>query len=115
MMNRLPECAHCEYNACSPYLVCSLHPEGQISVCLDYSHLPVENNPIWHPVGAGYYNGELILQPEGEWTDQARLELLDYHPIFTGRCPVCEMPISESEIRRIHWDCQHCGWKDDSV
>ena len=46
----------------------------------------------WEPEGASYYNGELILQPRQLWTREEQMELLDTHPMFTGRCPQCEMP-----------------------
>lgn len=69
----------------------------------------------WRPVGAAYYNGELVLEPHNRWTDEERLELLDWHPLFTGRCPNCEMPIHQTEPRRVHWGCDRCGWKDDTV
>jgi hypothetical protein len=44
-----------------------------------------------------------------------QLELLDTHPLFTGRCPRCEMTYPQYETPPIHWDCSACGWIDDSV
>jgi hypothetical protein len=45
------------------------------------------NEKLWEPEGASYYNGELILQPQQCWTLKEQLELLDTHPLFTGKCP----------------------------
>jgi len=25
------------------------------------------------------------------------------------------MPLLQTEPPRVHWDCEHCGWVDDSV
>ena len=44
-----------------------------------------------------------------------QLELLDTHPLFTGRCPQCEMTYPQYETPPVHWDCPECGWMDDSV
>ena len=46
---------------------------------------------------------------------EQKLELLDWHPIFTGRCPNCEMPIRLQSPPQVHWDCEACAWKDDSI
>lgn len=69
---------------------------------------------LWQPDGATYYNGELIVQPQQRWTPEEQLELLDTHPMFTGRCPQCELPFPRYDKPPIHWDCP-CGWVDDSV
>lgn len=60
------------------------------------------------------YNGEEIIQAQQLWTREEMLELLDSHPLFTNRCPSCEMPFPRFEKPPIHWDCE-CGWKDDSI
>jgi hypothetical protein len=70
---------------------------------------------LWEPEGATYYNGELILQPQQRWTPEQQLELLDTHPLFTGRCPQCEMTYPQYETPPVHWDCSACGWMDDAV
>lgn len=68
----------------------------------------------WEPAGASYYNGELILQPKQRWTPEEQLDLLDWHPLFTGRCPRCERPFPKYDRPPVRWDCE-CGWIDDSV
>jgi len=72
---------------------------------------------LWEPVGASYYNGEFILQPQQLWTREEQLELLDWHPLFTGKCPQCSTVIERDDTARVHWDCSNpeCGWKDDTV
>jgi predicted RNA-binding Zn-ribbon protein involved in translation (DUF1610 family) len=40
--------------------------------------------------------------------------LLDWHPMFTGKCPQCGALFDRDHTARVHWDCE-CGWMDDSV
>lgn len=123
-MAKLDICDHCRFCAHSPYLVCVIHPSGvESDRCLDY--MPdVENDPAlafyepldqWQPLGAVRYGDELVLDPVKKLTDAQRLALLDSHPLFTSRCPNCEMPLHEKRPQRVHWDCAHCGWVDDSI
>ncbi|MBD2093594.1 hypothetical protein H6F90_00295 [Trichocoleus sp. FACHB-591] len=116
MSRKVPECDRCILYAHNPHLVCTVHPEGTSSdTCLDFQHDPTADpEELWEPEGASYYNGELIVTPEQRWSRLEKLALLDSHPMFTGRCPQCETGIA-SEIPRVHWDCRHCGWADDSV
>ncbi|MEH2447956.1 MAG: hypothetical protein V7K18_19930 [Nostoc sp.] len=65
--------------------------------------------------GYSYYNGELILQPQQGRTQQQQLELLDTHPLFTGKCPQCNYEFDRDWSARVHWDCPECGWMDDTV
>ncbi|WP_346293953.1 hypothetical protein [Sphaerothrix gracilis] len=126
-MNECPKCDRCHFYAHSTYLVCALHPSGpERETCLDFrqTNQPVqpEDDPLswydveesWQPDGAAFYNGELILQPEQRLSLAERWALLDWHPLFTGRCPECERSLPY-ERSRVHWDCEGCGWKDDSV
>ena len=79
---------------------------------------PIPDDPHgeqWQPEGASYYDDELILDPVQRLSLEQRLEMLDVHPLFTGRCPNCERPVARSPDSQIHWDCGHCGWADDSV
>ena len=97
-------------------MVCAINPYGVAGdECSDFnpSAGPVSNdddplswyNDVWEPVGASYYGDELVLSPVQQLTLEQRLTLLDWHPIFTGRCPNCEHPIRQSEPARVHWDC----------
>ena len=61
------------------------------------------------------YDGYPIVTPIQRWTTVQKLELLDTHPMFTGRCPNCEIPMLQTEPPRLHWDCERCGWVDDRV
>ena len=83
---------------------------------------------LWHPIGArfigeelaiersgSFYNGEEIVQQGQRWSREEMLEMLDTHPIFTGRCPNCEMPLALYERPPVHYDCPYCNWKDDTV
>ncbi|MBE9092398.1 hypothetical protein IQ252_00145 [Tychonema sp. LEGE 07203] len=111
-MPKIPECDRCLLYARNPHLVCAVHPAGpNTDTCLDFREDPnAALEELWEPEGASYYNGELILQPRQRWTLEQQLELLDTHPLFTGRCPRCEHPFPKYEIPPVHWDCIHCGW-----
>lgn len=123
---KLDCCNLCEYCAHSPYIVCAEHPDGvEGDHCPDFrlairAHL-ITDDPLawsgeaWQPERASYYDGELILDPVQRLSLEQRLELLDVHPLFTGRCPNCEMPVPQAVPGQIHLDCRYCGWADDSV
>ena len=61
------------------------------------------------------YDGHPIVTPIQRWTMVQKMELLDTHPLFTGRCPNCEIPMQETEPPRVHWDCTRCDWVDDRI
>jgi predicted GIY-YIG superfamily endonuclease len=65
--------------------------------------------------GVGQYAGDLIPSPTERLTRQQQEDLMNWHPLFSGRCPHCEMPIPVQEPPQVHWDCPHCGWIDDTV
>lgn len=54
----------------------------------------------------GSYDGQIIRQPAQKLTRQEMLTLLDTHPLFTGRCPCCEIPL---KLETREWHCHHCG------
>jgi len=142
---RLPECDRCLLCAHEPFLVCAVHPYGpEGDSCLDFRPDPelegkrfidflglgeqrddeLYNNPcdldsdgqLWEPEGVSYYNGELILQSQPRWTQEEQLELLDMHPLFTGKCPQCGYQFERDYTACcVHWDCPKCGWMDDTV
>ncbi|MHC5771800.1 MAG: hypothetical protein ACYTXI_41030 [Nostoc sp.] len=43
------------------------------------------------------------MQPQQRWTQQQKLELLDWHPMFTGRCPQCGASFDRNYTSRVHW------------
>jgi hypothetical protein len=123
-MPKLNCCDLCRFCSQSIHLVCALHPYGvEGDSCPDFEldlEIPDKEAMSWYgeqwqPAGASYYGEELILEPVQRLTLEQRLKLLDTHPLFTGRCPNCEMPLLETDPPRVHWDCEHCGWVDDSV
>lgn len=118
-MPKLPECDRCLLYAHNPHLICAVHPDGvDGNSCLDFREDPnIEPEELWQPEGATYYNGELILQPEQRWTREQQLELIDWHPMFTGKCPRCGAEFDRDWSARVHWDCPNseCGWMDDTV
>ncbi|MGG6294978.1 hypothetical protein ACQ4M4_11175 [Leptolyngbya sp. AN02str] len=120
-----PECDRCHFYSRDSHLHCAIHPQGGTGECFDFRHDPAAESQhqaflewereMWEPKGASYYNGELILQSKSSLSAQEQEELLDWHPLFTGRCPECEMPILAQDSPQVHWDCGNCGWKDDTV
>ena len=116
-MPKIAQCNHCLLYARNPHLICAIHPEGvNTSSCLDFRQDPrIEEEEIWEPEGASYYNGELIVQPKQTRTKEEKLELLDNHPFFTGICTECGYTFDRDYTSRIHFDCPNCGWVDDSL
>lgn len=87
-----------------------------------------EPEELWEPEGARFVNGELIverdrsfyngkeiIQIRQRWTREEQMELLDWHPLFTGRCPQCGAAMERDYRALVHWDCPACGWFDDTV
>ncbi len=124
-MAKLDCCDRCDFYAHSLYMVCGVHPCGvEGDSCPDFSPAPdavtVPDEPLawygdqWQPEGASYYGGELILDPVRVRSLDEQVQLLDSHPLFTGRCPGCERPI-KAISGQVHYDCENCGWVDDSL
>ena len=63
----------------------------------------------------GYYNGELIPDCSHRLSTEERLKILETHPLFTGCCPVCSWKFPVQSPPRMHWNCEQCGWQDNSV
>ncbi len=130
-MPKIPDCDRCLYNARDFNLLCAVNPAGPTGdTCADFELDPeLEGRQFvdflglqwqaemeqWEPEGAGFYNGELILQPRRRRTQEEQLQLLEVHPLFTGRCPECAATIERDYSARVHFDCIECGWMDDSV
>lgn len=116
-MPKLRECDRCQLYAHNPFLICAVHPEGpDAQECLDFAPVSgVGAEELWEPPGASYYGDELILHRQKRWSYDEQLELLDSHPLLTGCCPACGWQFPQAEPTLVHWDCQGCGWKDDSI
>jgi hypothetical protein len=94
------------------YPVCGIFPLGPKEIpCPDFAEVAEE----CVPVGGAYYNGVLVLDTPAYLTTEERLELIDTHPLFTGKCPKCRFVFTERP--EIYWDCPNpeCDWIDDSV
>jgi hypothetical protein len=110
-MPKIPECDHCQYFANTPYMVCGINPSGpKGSNCEDFRAFPEQVvDEMNKPLGGGYYAGDWIPQPFPPIFVDQQLALLNWHPLFTGRCPNCETPIPEPVNNC--WNCRHCEWK----
>lgn len=125
-MSKLPKCDRAQHNVCCrdrdravqsngvgvEFVPSALHDCDRSLNDVPNEMLDEENLSDRKP--AGVYNGELILQPQQRFDWQQQLNLLDWHPLFTGRCPNCERSMA-TEASRLHWDCEACGWVDDSI
>gem|GEM_PF-1800115 len=74
------------------------------------SQSPNDPQPIDSPQSCVLYNGEWIAAPHRRLTQAEQMQLLDWHPIFSGRCPHCETPIATPDDSESHWHCHHCDW-----
>jgi len=130
-MPKIPQCERCRFNARDFNLLCAIRPTGPAGDTypdfevdpelkgrrfVDFLGLQRQAEADqWEPEGASFYNGKLILQPRQRWTQEEQLQLLEVHPLFTGRCPECGARIERDYSARVHFDCSECGWMDDFV
>ncbi|MBD2002753.1 MULTISPECIES: hypothetical protein [Cyanophyceae] len=93
--------------------------------CLDFQP-SVEPAELWAQKGTRFVDNDPVLEqpiydsrpgsmPWQRFTPESKLELLDYYPMFTGRCPCCEIPFEMKKPPLVHWDCTRCGWVDYCV
>lgn len=52
------------------------------------------------------YNGKKIQQSLQRLTQEDKMKLLNTHPLFTGRCPCCEIPL---KVEKPEWHCHQCS------
>ncbi len=141
---KIPQCDRCLFYSHNPNIICSLHPDGvYTNYCMDFREDPNKKEiveEVWSPEGYtfdrngdlqpvtnndddkhpdgytfGYYDGELFVTKPSPYTKEELLQLIDYHPIFTGVCPQCKHKFDKKNPPLIHWDCPVCDWMDDSV
>jgi hypothetical protein len=74
------------------------------------SQLPEELNSSEIEASGVIYNGEWIPVPHHRLTPEIQIQLLDWHPIFSGHCPNCEIPIATPEDSKLDWHCLQCDW-----
>ena len=133
--HKLPECDCCQFYTGNTLLLCPVHPNGiKQDQCLDFredetaarrwkqflgldwvSEVGLEDEHLWLNSSeeeleeSSYYNGESITSPKQRWSREQQTHLLDWHPMFTGRCPECEMPMEQPDLKQ-NWMCSNCGW-----
>jgi len=119
-MPKLPDCDRCQRYSFTPHLICAIHPTGPDSAeCWDFAPnaataIASDEDELRFP-GAASYNGELIPESHSRLTREEQLELLATHPLFTGKCPQCGYMFSQKDLPVLRWDCQCCGWVDETV
>jgi len=116
--NWLAQCDRCLNNTHNPHLRCAVHLLGVaegVEQCPDFEADPQASpGEWWEPEGASLYAGEVVISPVQRWTRAQKLELMLWHPVFTGLCPQCRCEYA-LDAERVHWDCPACGWVDDAV
>jgi hypothetical protein len=65
-----------------------------------------------NPENPATYAGVPIPQPPQRFTRTQQLELLMWHPLFTGKCPHCRQAIAQTDSSLSAWQCSECGWHD---
>jgi hypothetical protein len=108
-------CQRCQRYSHTPYLICAIHPSGpEGDVCWDFApNAAAAVQERWQPVGVSFYDGDLIPDTAHYLTTEERLALIASHPLFTGRCPQCGAEFDGAA--RVHFDCDRCEWKDDTI
>ncbi len=111
-MPKLPECDNCLLYSHNPHIVCVVHPDGvEGENCLDFRLDPnAEAEELWQPEGASYYNSELILQPQQRWTQQQKLELLDWLQCLLVSVPSAVHPLTETTPQECIGIVNAVGW-----
>jgi len=107
-----PECDRCLNHPHTADLVCAVHPDGvqeRSERCADFERDPnCSRGEGWEPEEASFYGNELIISPLQRWNRAQKLELLMWHPLFTGLCPQCCTQFFDCSAR-VHWDCPTTG------
>ena len=67
----------------------------------------------WRPIPQN--DEDIRLPPKRHLSPLEQEYLLDTHPLFTGHCPQCGAAMPMTDPPPLHWDCDRCGWKDDSI
>jgi hypothetical protein len=74
------------------------------------SHISEEPNLFEKQASGITYNGEWIPLPKHQLAQEVQIQLLDWHPVFSGCCPICETPIATPDNSQSDWNCSHCDW-----
>lgn len=109
-----PQCDCCSHN--TDYPLCANYSSGLDGDSSPEFELNSESalNELRGLEEASYYAGKVVVTPQ-RWTKTQKLELLLWHPLFTGVCPNCRQPCPTQEPVLTHFKCHSCNWKDDSL
>ena len=116
-MPKIPECDRCRFYSGNFYLICAVVPGGPDErECHHFAPDPdIETEELWEPEGARYINNELVIERTHCGEEIVQLDLTFWHPMHTGKCPECNAEFDRDYTALVHWDCENCGWMDDSV
>lgn len=60
-------------------------------------------------------NSKPMPAPFGDLKPEQRLEVLNKHPLFTGRCFNCKKPVSPEDALESDWQCPKCAWNTSEL
>jgi hypothetical protein len=60
------------------------------------------SDPILHP----------LTHVLAQLSRSEQLEVMQTHPLFTGKCPCCDASLPVSKQAPTQLNCDHCGWVD---
>jgi hypothetical protein len=72
-----------------------------------------QQEELWSPEGYYWYGDKLLEHRPSQLTPEQQLEILDTHPLFTGKCPSGGHEFEN--YPPIHWDCPVCSWADEML
>jgi hypothetical protein len=114
-MSKTEECNRCGnfsgYEG-DEFLVCGIHPTGPSETpCPDWDLVEDDG---WFLADEADVDGELVLaQADLLEILERNIEIMLY-PKLIGRCPECGFEFDRYQPP-VHWDCEICGWMNDSL
>ncbi len=82
---KIPDCDRCVLYARTPYVVCTVHPQGvDTDKCIDFRpDKDADMEKQWSPQGYSWYGDELIPDRPSRYSPSEQIQILDTHPFFT--------------------------------
>jgi hypothetical protein len=106
-------CGHFSGYEGDKFLVCAMHPSGPSKTpCPDWELVEDDG---WFLFDEADVDGELVLAQATLLDALERNIEIMIHPKFTGCCPKCGFEFDRRQPSPVYWDCDRCGWMDDTI